>query len=157
MFKCCRTVYVTAMMSKLPSTVSLSYWCNSYLWERSVCLKGFMIECNWVTQNWRFILLVQNGIEENTSVWLRGQGHPVHSAVIFWSCWIPTGWSVTLTHGASDIREYELHDNMNTQFSALDKAVSIGFVSPCNIIYSNKSTNQMHQSLSFIVCRLNTA
>jgi hypothetical protein len=25
------------------------------------------------------------------------------------------------------------------------------------LFYSNKSTNQMHQSLSFIVCRLNTA
>jgi hypothetical protein len=24
-------------------------------------------------------------------------------------------------------------------------------------VYSNKSTNQMHQSLSFIACRLNTA
>jgi hypothetical protein len=31
------------------------------------------------------------------------------------------------------------------------------FVSPCIIIYSNKSANQMHQSLRFIACRLNTA
>ena len=31
------------------------------------------------------------------------------------------------------------------------------FVSPRIIIYSNKSTNQMHQSLRFIACRLNTA
>jgi hypothetical protein len=30
----------------------------------------------------------------------------------------------------------------------------LGFVSPCIIIYSNKSTNQTHQSLSFIACRL---
>ena len=30
----------------------------------------------------------------------------------------------------------------------------LGFVSPCIIIYSNKSANQMHQSLSFIACRL---
>jgi hypothetical protein len=34
--------------------------------------------------------------------------------------------------------------------------VNLGFVSPCIIIYLNKSTNQMHQSLSFIACRLNT-
>jgi hypothetical protein len=31
------------------------------------------------------------------------------------------------------------------------------FVSPCIILYSNKSTNQMHQSFSFIACFLNTA
>jgi hypothetical protein len=34
--------------------------------------------------------------------------------------------------------------------------LKLGFVSPCFIIYSNKSTNQMHHSLSFIACRLNT-
>jgi hypothetical protein len=33
---------------------------------------------------------------------------------------------------------------------------NLGFVSPCIIIYSNKSTNQMHQSLTSIACRLNT-
>ena len=33
----------------------------------------------------------------------------------------------------------------------------LGFVSPCIIIHSNKSTNQMHQSLRFIARRLNTA
>jgi hypothetical protein len=33
----------------------------------------------------------------------------------------------------------------------------LGFVSQCIIIYLNKSTNQMHQSLRFIACRLNTA
>ena len=33
----------------------------------------------------------------------------------------------------------------------------LGFVRQCIIIYSNKSTNQMHQSLRFIACRLNTA
>jgi hypothetical protein len=35
--------------------------------------------------------------------------------------------------------------------------VNLGFVSPCIIIYLNKSTNQMHKFFSFIACRLNTA
>jgi hypothetical protein len=35
--------------------------------------------------------------------------------------------------------------------------LNLGFVSPCIIIYSKKSTTQMHQSLRFIACRLNTA
>jgi hypothetical protein len=34
---------------------------------------------------------------------------------------------------------------------------NLGFVSPCIIIHSNKSNNQMHQSLRFIARRLNTA
>ena len=37
-----------------------------------------------------------------------------------------------------------------------DVASFLGFVSPCIIIHSNKSTNQMHQSLRFIPRRLNT-
>ena len=33
---------------------------------------------------------------------------------------------------------------------------NLGFAIPC-VLYSNKSTNQMHQSFCFIACRLNTA
>ena len=39
----------------------------------------------------------------------------------------------------------------------LSAVTCLWFVCPCIIIYSNKSTNQMHQSLRFIACRLNTA
>ena len=33
----------------------------------------------------------------------------------------------------------------------------LGFASPCIVIHSNKSTNQMHQSLRFIARHSNTA
>ena len=36
----------------------------------------------------------------------------------------------------------------------LDWTFILGFVCPCFIILSDKSTNQMHQSLRFIVSRL---
>jgi hypothetical protein len=35
--------------------------------------------------------------------------------------------------------------------------LNLGFVRSCIIVYANKSTNQIHQSLRFIACRLNTA
>jgi hypothetical protein len=35
-------------------------------------------------------------------------------------------------------------------------SLNLGVLSPCIIVYSNKATNQMHQSLSVIACRLKT-
>ena len=74
-----------------------------------------MIECNWVAQNLRLILLGQGRIEENTSVWLLGQGQPVHSAAEV-AGYLPGG-QFHHTHGASEFREYELRDSKNLQYS----------------------------------------
>jgi hypothetical protein len=37
------------------------------------------------------------------------------------------------------------------------ESVNLGFLRPCIIVHSNKSTNQMHQSLRFVAHRSNIA
>jgi len=58
-------------------------------------------------------------------------------------------------------REWQILSFFLDAFAKLRKAnisfVISGLVSPCGIIYSNESNNQMRQFLRFIVCRLNPA
>jgi hypothetical protein len=57
----------------------------------------------------------------------------------------------------TDSRENWFKISIKIYIKTAPTFINLGFVSPSIIVYSNKSTNQMHQSLSFIACRLNTA
>jgi hypothetical protein len=62
-----------------------------------------------------------------------------------------------LRHVRPSVRPHRIASWPQQEFSWNFISVNLGFVSPCIIMYSNKSTNQMHQFHRFIVCRLNTA
>jgi hypothetical protein len=63
--------------------------------------------------------------------------------IVYVSAWVGLNTNYSNMHG--------------TTIKKIITFVHLVFVCPCIIIYSNKSTNQMHQSLRFIACRLNTA
>ena len=56
-----------------------------------------------------------------------------------------------------DLFEIVAFSTASNTYSCLMLLADLGFVSPCIIIHSNKSTNQVLQSLRFIARRLNTA
>jgi len=73
------------------------------------------------------------------------------------SNWIKTGPSSIIFH----IIQCRNTTNFNTTFILClaitqRKVIYLGFVSPCIIIHANKSTNQMHQFLRFLLLVVQT-
>jgi hypothetical protein len=66
-------------------------------------------------------------------------------------CFASVGQVLNKVSGGSVSGHSSDFDNLADIDSAL------GFASPCTIILSNESTNQMQQILKFITCHLNTA
>jgi len=63
-----------------------------------------------------------------------------------------------LNHDArNNKRQISRYVDQSTAFRNSLIPMYLGFASPCIIIHSTESTNQMQQLLKFITCRLNTA
>ena len=80
--------------------------------------------------------------------------HNAFPFVLSNSCISPTTWPFRLTM-TGNVTPQTI--DLSPLIVRINVSADLGFVITCIIIHSNKSTNQMHQSLRFIARRLNTA